>query len=41
MSKLVRISLARRGVSCVAELLEKEAPRTFMRYGLGPPSATM
>lgn len=28
MSKLLRISLARRGVSCVAELLEKEAPRT-------------
>ena len=28
MSKLLRISLERRGVSCVAELLEKEAPRT-------------
>jgi hypothetical protein len=28
MSKFLRISLARRGVSCVAELLEKEAPRT-------------
>jgi hypothetical protein len=28
MSKLLRISLARRGVSCVAELMEKEAPRT-------------
>ena len=28
MPKLIRISLARRGVSCVAELLEKDAPRT-------------
>jgi hypothetical protein len=28
MSKFLRISLARRGVSCVAELLEKQAPRT-------------
>jgi hypothetical protein len=28
MSKFLRISLARRGVSCVAELLEKDAPRT-------------
>lgn len=28
MSKLLRISLERRGVSCTAELLEKEAPRT-------------
>ena len=28
MSKFLRISLERRGVSCVAELLEKEAPRT-------------
>lgn len=28
MAKLIRISLERRGVSCVAELLEKEAPRT-------------
>lgn len=28
MSKLVRITLEKRGVSCVAELLEKEAPRT-------------
>jgi hypothetical protein len=28
MSKFLRIGLARRGVSCVAELLEKEAPRT-------------
>jgi hypothetical protein len=28
MSKLLRISLPRRGVSCVAELLEKQAPRT-------------
>ncbi|WP_300010106.1 DUF3830 family protein [Pseudonocardia sp.] len=28
MTKLVRISLERRGVSCTAELLEKEAPRT-------------
>ncbi|MFC4949716.1 DUF3830 family protein [Pseudonocardia sp. GCM10023141] len=28
MSKLIRISLERRGVSCIAELLEKEAPRT-------------
>lgn len=28
MSKLIRISLERRGVSCTAELLEKEAPRT-------------
>ena len=28
LSKLVRITLAKRGVSCVAELLEKEAPRT-------------
>ncbi|MDN5857637.1 MAG: DUF3830 family protein [Pseudonocardia sp.] len=28
MSKLVRIALERRGVSCVAELLEKQAPRT-------------
>jgi hypothetical protein len=28
MSKFLRITLARRGVSCVAELLEKEAPRT-------------
>lgn len=28
MSKFLRIGLARRGVSCVAELLEKDAPRT-------------
>lgn len=28
MSKLIRITLERRGVSCVAELLEKDAPRT-------------
>jgi uncharacterized protein DUF3830 len=28
MSKFIRIALERRGVSCVAELLEKEAPRT-------------
>ena len=28
MTKLLRISLERRGVSCTAELLEKEAPRT-------------
>lgn len=28
MTKLLRIGLERRGVSCVAELLEKEAPRT-------------
>lgn len=28
MAKLLRISLERRGVSCTAELLEKEAPRT-------------
>lgn len=28
MSRLLRITLAKRGVSCVAELLEKEAPRT-------------
>lgn len=28
MPKLLRISLARRGVSCTAELLEKQAPRT-------------
>jgi hypothetical protein len=28
MSKFLRITLARRGVSCVAELLEKDAPRT-------------
>jgi hypothetical protein len=28
MPKFLRISLERRGVSCVAELLEKEAPRT-------------
>ena len=28
MSKFLRIGLERRGVSCVAELLEKEAPRT-------------
>lgn len=28
MSKLLRISLERRGVSCTAELLEKQAPRT-------------
>ena len=28
MSQLLRISLERRGVSCVAELLEKQAPRT-------------
>jgi hypothetical protein len=28
MSKFLRISLERRGVSCVAELLEKDAPRT-------------
>ncbi|MDT7710102.1 MAG: hypothetical protein QOG20_5709 [Pseudonocardiales bacterium] len=28
MSKFIRISLEKRGVSCVAELLEKEAPRT-------------
>lgn len=28
MSPLLRISLERRGVSCVAELLEKQAPRT-------------
>ncbi|WP_232660453.1 DUF3830 family protein [Pseudonocardia sp. TRM90224] len=28
MSKFMRISLERRGVTCVAELLEKDAPRT-------------
>ena len=28
MSKLIRIELAKRGVSCTAELLEKQAPRT-------------
>jgi hypothetical protein len=28
MARLVRISLAKRGVSCVAALLDKEAPRT-------------
>lgn len=28
MGRLIRINLERRGVSCVAELLEKEAPRT-------------
>ena len=28
MSKFIRITLARSGVSCVAELLEKDAPRT-------------
>ncbi len=28
MSQLLRISLEHRGVSCVAELLEKQAPRT-------------
>jgi len=28
MSKLMSITLERRGVSCVAELLEKDAPRT-------------
>lgn len=28
LPKYIRISLERRGVSCVAELLEKEAPRT-------------
>jgi hypothetical protein len=28
MSKFLRIGLERRGVSCTAELLEKEAPRT-------------
>jgi hypothetical protein len=28
MSKFIRITLARRAVSCVAELLEKDAPRT-------------
>ena len=28
MSKFLRITLARRDVSCVAELLEKDAPRT-------------
>jgi len=28
MSKFLRITLARRGVSCVAELLEKDAPRS-------------
>lgn len=28
LSKFIRISLAKRAVSCVAELLEKEAPRT-------------
>jgi hypothetical protein len=28
MAKLIRITLERRGVSCVAELLEKDAPRT-------------
>lgn len=28
MSKFLRISLERRGISCVAELLEKDAPRT-------------
>ena len=28
MSKLLRVTLERRGVSCTAELLEKEAPRT-------------
>jgi hypothetical protein len=40
MSKSIRISLARRGVSCVAELLEKEAPRTtaavWEALGRGP-----
>jgi hypothetical protein len=28
MARLMRITLARRGVSCIAELLDKEAPRT-------------
>ncbi len=28
LSKFINITLARRGVSCVAELLEKDAPRT-------------
>ncbi|WP_028934686.1 DUF3830 family protein [Pseudonocardia spinosispora] len=28
MARLLRITLAKRGVSCVAELLEKQAPRT-------------
>lgn len=28
MARLLRITLAKRGVSCLAELLEKEAPRT-------------
>lgn len=40
MAKLLRISLERRGVSCTAELLEKEAPRTcaaiWEALGAGP-----
>ena len=28
MARLIRITLAKRGVSCLAELLEKQAPRT-------------
>src|ERR1700743_2600042 len=28
MARLIRITLAKRGVSCLAEMLEKEAPRT-------------
>ena len=39
MSKFLRISLERRGVSCVAELLEKEAPRTCAAvWGALPPA---
>lgn len=29
MARLIRITLAKRGVHCIAELLEKEAPRTY------------
>lgn len=39
MPKLIRISLARRGVSCVAELLEKDAPRTCAAVWAALPQA--
>ncbi len=39
MAKLLRISLERRGVSCTAELLESEAPRTCAAVGAALPLA--
>jgi hypothetical protein len=39
MARLLRITLAKRGVSCIAELLEKEAPRTCAAVWAALPQA--